>query len=330
MSGSPGTPRVTVIMTVLNEESGLPAFLDSLTSQTLQPDEVVVTDGGSTDRTVELLRNWSNSTGMRIRVIEAPGANISEGRNLAVSEATTEWIAVTDAGTVLAHEWLESLMRKVSGDVDVVCGFFEPLEGRSFSAALGATITPLLGEIRPSTFLPSSRSVAFRRDAAIDAGLYPEWLDYCEDLVFDLNLRASGKRFVFAGEAIAKWDARPNMRAFFRQYYKYARGDGKADLWVRRHIVRYSAYAFGIVLVVLSFAGFATVTIPLLVIGTAMYLRTYVSRVLHRRYTLGGTTMRALLMVPAIVVTGDMAKMIGYPVGVRWRAQHERELRRSR
>ena len=73
-------------------------------------------------------------------------------------------------------------------------------------------------------------------------GGYPEWLDYCEDLVFDLALQQSGARFAFAPRAIAWFRPRGSLAAFFRQYYRYARGDGKADLWRARHAIRYAVY----------------------------------------------------------------------------------------
>ena len=45
---------VSVIMTVRNEQGSLSGLFDSLAEQTVLPGEVVVVDGGSTDRTVEV------------------------------------------------------------------------------------------------------------------------------------------------------------------------------------------------------------------------------------------------------------------------------------
>ena len=45
--------------------------------------------------------------------------------------------------------------------------------------------------------------------------------------------------------AIAHFRPRSSLRAFFKQYYRYSRGDGKADLWRKRHAIRYGAYAVG-------------------------------------------------------------------------------------
>ena len=53
-------------------------------------------------------------------------------------------------------------------------------------------------DINPQTFLPSSRSVAFCKTAWEAVGGYPEWLDYSEDLVFDMALKEDVGNFAFA------------------------------------------------------------------------------------------------------------------------------------
>ena len=110
---------------------------------------------------------------------------------------------------------------------------------------MGATVLPAREDVSPERFLPSSRSVAFRKAAWAAAGGYPEWLDYSEDLVFDLALKARGCRFVFVPQALAYFRPRGSLRAFYLQYYRYARGDGKADLWRKRHAIRYATYLGG-------------------------------------------------------------------------------------
>src|SRR5262249_53950234 len=152
-----------------------------------QPDEVVVVDGGSTDDTWPRLRSWQESRRLPLRVIRADGAGISRGRNLAIAAATGDVIAVTDAGVRLEPGWLAALMSHLGGDVDVASGFFRADARTTFERALGATSLPDRADIDPTTFLPSSRSILFRRSVWLRVGGYPEWLDYCEDVVFDLE-----------------------------------------------------------------------------------------------------------------------------------------------
>ena len=96
---------------------------------------------------------------------------------------------------------------------------------------MGATVLPTVDEVKPESFLPSSRSVAFTKEAWEAAGGYPEWIDYCEDLIFDFRLRDAAGPFAWAPEAVAHFRPRGSLKSFFKQYYRYARGDGKADLW---------------------------------------------------------------------------------------------------
>jgi GT2 family glycosyltransferase len=183
---------------------------------------------------------------------------------------------------------------------------------------MGATVLPAVDDVDPSTFLPSSRSVLFRRSAWERAGGYPEWLDYCEDLVFDLALKQAGCRFAFAPRAVAWFRPRGSFRAFFRQYYLYARGDGKANLWPRRHLIRYSMYALGTVFLLRRRNSWY-----LLLLGGFLYTRRpYLRLFPYLTRTSVHEALFAMALVPVIRFVGDVAKMLGYPVGVWWRLRN--------
>lgn len=318
--------NVSVIITVLNEAHDLPILFDSLAAQTRLPDEVIVVDGGSTDGTLSLLNAEKLSARFPLTILERPGANISQGRNAAIAAAQGEIIAATDAGVKLTPVWLEHLLapfERVTGDgVSVVAGFFMPDPHTLFETAMGATVLPQLRDADPARFLPSSRSVAFRKRAAEATGGYPEWLDYCEDLVFDLRLRDRFGPSVFAPDALALFRPRGNLRAFFKQYYRYARGDGKADLWRHRHLMRYLTYLVAIPTIAAlgvwrrSWWALYLISIP------AMFLTPW--RRLASLWEPYGPLdrVKALLWVPIIRITGDLAKMAGYPVGLWWRWRH--------
>ena len=49
--------KATFITTVYNEETSVKEFLDSLFSQSKLPDEIIIVDGGSSDRTVAEIKN---------------------------------------------------------------------------------------------------------------------------------------------------------------------------------------------------------------------------------------------------------------------------------
>ena len=330
--------RISLILTVLNEASSLPHLLGSISAQTCKPDEIVVVDGGSTDSTPEILR--AHTDRLPLKIISQPGANISQGRNAAIHAATGDIICSTDAGVRLDAGWIEELTRpfvdeerrmkgesdrRSSAVVDVVSGFFVPDPQGVFETALAATTLPALADIRPDGFLPSSRSIAFRKSAWEKVSGYPEWLDYCEDLIFDFALREAGCRFTFAPRAMVHFRPRSSLCTFFKQYYQYARGDGKANLWPKRHLLRYLTYLVGLPFVIWLTVAAPLLALPLWLIGAAFMFFTPYKRLAPM---LPGLSIigrfRAILWVPVIRVTGDVAKMIGYPVGVAWRLKRNR------
>lgn len=321
--------KVSLIMTVLNEAHSLPALLDSLASQTRPPDQVVVVDGGSRDGTLALLHAEQARARLPLTVIERPGVNISQGRNLAIDAAQGEIIAATDAGVKLTPNWLERLVAPLDASQTqpsspaVVAGFFRPDPQAVFEVAMGATVLPELRDVDPAHFLPSSRSVAFLKSAAQAVGGYPEWLDYCEDLIFDLELRERFGPFVFEPAALVLFRPRSNLRAFFKQYYRYARGDGKADLWRGRHAIRYLTYLVAVPIIgLLGMQSQRAWWLAFLIAIPGMFLRPW-QRLVPLWQTYGpGDRVKAILWVPIIRVVGDVAKMIGYPVGWWWRWRH--------
>ena len=314
---------ISLIVTVLNEGDSIDPLMLSILAQTCQPDELVIVDGGSTDQTVSVIQSYADR--LPLRVVVEPGANISRGRNRAIAESRGDIIAITDAGVRLESGWLQQLTQPLLDDpaLMVAAGFFAADPRTRFEVAMGAAVLPVAADIDPATFLPSSRSVAVRRAALERASVYPEWLDYCEDLIFDLRLRTSGAPFVFVPQAVAYFRPRGSLRSYFKQYYLYARGDGKADLWRRRHAVRYVTYLVAAPLLLLLGWRVHWLLWGLFPLGGAVYLRAPYARLpqvmRHSPDRSAAAWLYVALMIPIIRLVGDIAKMIGYPVGWCWR-----------
>lgn len=319
--------KISLIVPVLNEANNIQRLIDSILRQTRLPDQIIFCDGGSQDETVNLIEAYA--TTLPITVLSAPATNISVGRNLAIQQAHGDIICATDAGLYLASDWVESLTAPLRNnpEVHVVSGFFEVDAHSYFEIAMGALVTRLLDEINPAIFLPGSRSIAFRRSLWVNVGGYPEWLDYGEDLVFVLKVKALVGNFEFV-PAKVYFQPRSSVRGFYRQYFNYATGDGRADLWRTRHTIRYGTYLILIPLITILALIIHPTLIILYFLGGAIYLRKpyrrLVSGLRHKSVPLLIIIYLAAL-IPILRMVGDVAKMAGYIVGWRWRWQNKPE-----
>lgn len=240
---------VAIVMTVFNEEGSIGTLLDSLAGGCAWPSEIVIADGGSTDATVATVTAWAKKhPEVPVRLLTSPARiSIAAGRNLAIERAGQDLIAVIDAGCVADEHWLRNLTAPFFTDSppDVVAGWYEPIIESHFHKKVARALVPKLQDIRPQSFLPSSRSVAFTRAAWRAAGGYPEHLRFAgEDTVFDLRLKRAGFRFAFSPDAIVRWRLRNDVRSLLRQYYDYGFGDGEERLMVGTYLFRMAACLF--------------------------------------------------------------------------------------
>jgi glycosyltransferase involved in cell wall biosynthesis len=298
--------KVTLISTVKDVAAHIEEFLGSVEVQTRAPDEVIIVDGGSTDGTPELLRRSGNVT-----VIEERGANISRGRNLAIAAATHDVIAVTDADCVLDAAWLERILEPIESGADVSMGFTEPIVDGFLQECLASINLLDASEVDPARFMPSARSVAFRRGSIEAAGGYPEWLAIGEDMWVNHRWRELGLDMRFARDALVRWRLRPTLTATWAQYFKYARGDAQAGLYPERHALRFGAYG-GLVAALGSRKRWPK---ALAVAGAVVYTRLPIRRA-WRRMPDPMERAAAAIVVPALMGLIDTAKLAGYAVGL--------------
>ncbi len=218
---------ISLVVTTYNEAASIQDLLSDVISQSLPPTEFLVLDAGSTDGTLELLRSSQDrllDSGIKFTLLVEPGANISQGRNLAISKASCRIICVTDAGCRLDQNWVSNITQPIrSGAADFVGGFFKPVAHNAFQSTL-ARLT--VANVPPKNFLPSSRSISFTRELWSRVGGYPEWLPWGEDSLFNELCLKAGCIYVVAKNAFVYWEVRRSYRAVFLQFYRYSLGDG--------------------------------------------------------------------------------------------------------
>ncbi len=224
--------KISFITTVLNEEKTIDDFIKSIFRQSRKPDEIIIVDGESSDQTLAKIKNY----GRKLKLLIKKG-NRAVGRNEAIRKAIGDIILCSDAGCTLDKNWVKEITKPFKDqEIDVVSGYYHPIVNNIFEKCLATYTCVMSDKVDPNNFLPSSRSVAFKKKAWKEVDGYPEYLDTCEDLTFALRAKKIGLKFKFARGAIVYWPQRKNIKEAFIQFFRYAKGDGRA------HFVRFNTY----------------------------------------------------------------------------------------
>lgn len=319
---------ISVIVPVRNEAAGIREFLEALAAQSLAPTEIVIADGGSTDQTRELIRQFPGEweTANReaqaqageegaerlpaIRLLEDADAYPGRGRNLAMRAAQHEWVAMTDAGTRADPGWLAALAAEAA-DADIVLGTYEPITRNFFQEclALSFVAVPLEADGR-SLRAPSTASLLIRKPVWEALGGFREDLRACEDLLFFAGFDASRWRIRYAPEAVVRWQIADRFAAVFRRFRAYSRHTLKAGLGGSWHRAVARMYGVGVVFLALALAHHLLwLLVPLL----GLALRSWrTARVRRKSLTLRHRTgLHTYAMIGVFLLVIDAALFCG-------------------
>jgi glycosyltransferase involved in cell wall biosynthesis len=149
--------RFTVCVIAQNEQKDLPRLLKSVEGIA---DEIIVVDGGSTDRTAEIARD------LGAKVFARAFTNFAEQKNFAASMASNDWIFMVDADEELSEELKQSVIRWKAGEPE-----FPVYEMSRLTWYLGAWI-------HHSRWYPDWQRRIYRRDRATFSGTVHEALRF--------------------------------------------------------------------------------------------------------------------------------------------------------
>lgn len=321
---------VSVITTVKNDEHGCAQTLQSLLRQTRPPDEIVVVDGGSTDGTMGMLRALS-AEHPHIRVIQAPGANIARGRNIATQAARHDVIASTDGGCTAAADWLDKLTAPFDAaePAEFVAGFYD-IDARShLETVVGlATMRGQLEPIDPETFNPSGRSVAYTKSVWSRAGGWPEWVHYSEDTLFDHRVRSLKVNWRVVEGAVVHWRPRTSFRKIAKQFYYYGTGRGHTQIEAPtfHYNLRNAALVMATASLLVLSPWFAA---PLIAQGLYFYVLSFHGKARRIAATTGrfGSYPLALAVIWTVLACNTLGYLVGTAQRLSQRDHYERRTR---
>lgn len=118
---------ISVVVAVYNIEDYICECVDSIINQTIQPEEIILVDDGSTDRSSALCDEYAekNEKNTNIRVIHQKNAGLSAARNTGIEHAQGVWVYFVDGDDILAPDVIESFLAVLTaheGDVEFIQG----------------------------------------------------------------------------------------------------------------------------------------------------------------------------------------------------------------
>lgn len=233
----PPQARLSVVVPIYNEERFIADTLHQLLDQDFPPErvEILVCDGGSTDRTCSLVQEIA-ARDRRVRLLHNPLRRSSAGRNTGFRAATGEMVLVIDGHVRIDNRRLftavERCFRTSGAAVLARPQPLLPSAPGTWSEAIAAARDSRLGHSPDSTifgaregFVPAASSgAAYRREVFDLVGYVDEEFDACEDLEFNTRCDLAGLRCFTSPDLSVGYYARTSPGGLFRQMHRYGFG----------------------------------------------------------------------------------------------------------
>ncbi|HEX8707361.1 MAG TPA: glycosyltransferase family 2 protein [Pyrinomonadaceae bacterium] len=229
-------PSVSVVIPCYNEERFIGKVLENLAAQySSQRYEIIVVDGQSTDRTREVISDFTvRHPELRVRLVDNPARYIPVGLNLGIREAHNEIIVRMDAHSVPSENYVRRCVEVLGDGEAAVVGM--PWRIRAGAQTLAARAIALavshpfgIGDAKyrltnsPSQVVDTVPFGAFRKRLWEELGGFNEELLANEDYDFHYRVRLGGGRILLDTAGHSVYFARPDFRALATQYSRYGR-----------------------------------------------------------------------------------------------------------
>lgn len=218
----------SIIIPTLNEEKNLAICLESLMNQTYKNFEAIIVDGGSKDRTRDIVELY----GFQIITVEKTRPHdVSVAKNRGAENAKGDILLFLDADMILEPNCLEVLngYYKIFSVIGIACKIL-PLQGNGIENTmyqinnLLARFSNRMGLHELSYFSCHS----YRKNIFMKVGGFREDLNACEDLDLSLRIRRLGKYIVTpeitiwtSPRRLRKWSYGKYLRRYLRYLVQY-------------------------------------------------------------------------------------------------------------
>lgn len=205
-------PTISILIPCHNAERWIGQTIQSALDQTYPSKEVVVVDDGSSDRSLEIIKNFGNH--IRWETGANRGGNVARNRLLNLS--TGDWVQYLDADDYLLPDKIEKqiqfLAQNPNAEIIYSPHITEELgeEGNVFHTTPAIAHSPLphdLWLLAIQWKLPQTGGLLLYKQALLDIQGWRENLKHCQDYDLYVRLLMANKRFAYCEQpgAIYRW-----------------------------------------------------------------------------------------------------------------------------
>jgi len=195
--------RIAVTISVYNEEHNIAHLLDCLLRQTHLPDEIVIVDDGSSDRTAELIGDYAKQHSF-IHYVYQENAGIAVARNKAWKNTTADICVFTDGDCSPDTTWIEQLLGPFEDErVGATAGTYRTINTESLLARfIGMEISWKYRNVSGEIDAHGTYNLAVKRTVLEEMQGFNEKFNVSgED--WDLTCRISAKyKIIFVPQAV--------------------------------------------------------------------------------------------------------------------------------
>jgi GT2 family glycosyltransferase len=218
-------PRISVVLCTYNGERTIRESLEHLTRLKYPDFEVIVVNDGSSDGTLEIVRDFD------VKLISTEQGGLSRARNIGLQAATGEIVAYIDDDAYPDADWLDYLAQsfRTSDHVGVGGPNLPPRDdGRMADCvahAPGGPVHVLLTDDR-AEHIPGC-NMAFRRSALLEIGGFDTRFRAAgDDVDVCWRLQERGGTLGFSPAAVVWHHRRDSLGGYWRQQVGYGRAEG--------------------------------------------------------------------------------------------------------
>lgn len=189
------TPVISVIIPAYNAAETLTSTIHSVLQQTMRDFELIVIDDGSTDATLECVRDIHDS---RLRVFSYANAGLPAARNRGIALAAGEFITFVDADDLWTPEKLELQLQALLHNPRAVLAyswtaFVDRKGGFLFAKEPSYLEGDVYSDLLRGCFVASGSNILVRRTAMNVVGGFDTTLPAAQDWDFCLRMAAHGE-----------------------------------------------------------------------------------------------------------------------------------------